>query len=189
MSRAILCAAILALAPSISVADLIVPPLKKEVKEVKPLKVTENVKVSVIYSGNKDTQRPRLEIPKKFMTAAADGDGVPTAQGTSGRMLFSGLALCATLVTGGLWFVRRSGKGGRVMLTVCVLCGLLAASAFVPSLFGNVGPPIDFNKLKPAQVEITGRSAKLTVDIAIVPEGEQIRLVLPDALAPAAMKK
>lgn len=176
---------VLLLSPSLAVADLRLPDKKDKDKKEVPVRLSQDVPITITYlqdkggKGGKD-DRPRLVIPKKFMVAAGEAEHVPLAQGLSGRMLFVGLACSAALVTGGLWFVRRA-KGARGMLALFIVSSVLGLTAFVPQLVGNVGPA---PKVLP-KVEISGRNVKTAVDVTIVPNGDRIELFLPGVLTPA----
>jgi hypothetical protein len=162
-------------------------PDKKDEKKGAPVRLNQNVSITITYFDEKDKeQRPRLVIPKKFMVAAGDVEHVPLAEAPSGRMLFAGLACSAALVTGGLWFVRRA-KGARGLLVLFIVSGVLSATAFVPQLVGNVPPPQP--KVALPKVEINGRSAKTAVDVTVSADGDRIELFLPNVLTPAEMEK
>jgi hypothetical protein len=173
------------LLPSLVLANEALPPDLKKDKKAAPVRLSENVPITITY--DKEAKGGgRLMIPKKYMVmAAADADRVPRADASSNRMLFAGLALSAAVVTGGLWFVRRSGKGARGALALFILSSALTFTAFVPQVTGNAGPPPELRLLK---LEIAGNTAKLGVDVVIVPDGDRVELVLPGALAPAQAK-
>ena len=146
----------------------------------------DNVPITITYvpDGERGRAQARLVIPKKFMVAAGNVEGVPMAQESSGRTLLTGLACSAALVTGGLWFMRRSGKSSRAFLALFIVCGMLSLSAFVPQLFGNGGRP---PRILP-KVEIDGKSAKTSIDIQIVADGDRIQLFLPSVLTPTEIE-
>jgi len=162
---------VLVMMPAVTLADRPVPPKKTPV-----VRFTPNVPVTITYAGDAD---PQLRVPKKFMVADAGLEGVPRADAAPGRTLFAGLALSAALVTGGLWFVRRSGSAAPKMLALFILSSVVTFTAFLPQVIGDAAP-----MPRPIKVEIDGNTAKTTLDVVIMPDGDRIELVLPSSLAP-----
>jgi hypothetical protein len=148
-------------------------------------RVIENAPVTLAFRH--DLKRPQIVIPKKFgvvgVSAPAEEAAAPGA-----RNLFAGLALSAALVTGGLWFVRRSGKAGKVMMVLFVVSAAMFVSPFLSDLASNEAAPPQL-KGPPAldALKIDGSNAKLGMDIVIVAEGDRIQVILPKQLLPATM--
>ncbi|MEO8650172.1 MAG: hypothetical protein ABI539_13485, partial [Acidobacteriota bacterium] len=105
---------------------------------------------------DKGTKKARLIIPAsqlKQLRAELDDvvDPPNTAGifGTSGTV-FGGLLLSLAVVTGGLWFGRRSRPISSGFSKAVLLFGIFASGIFAAAVYANIGPP-------PEARSITGR--------------------------------
>ncbi|HZZ81021.1 MAG TPA: hypothetical protein VFE62_21145 [Gemmataceae bacterium] len=167
---------------------LLAPDKKDKALDIKTGRVIENAPVSVTFRH--DVKRPQMIIPKKMISndAPAAGAKEEEAAANGPRNLFAGLALSAAFVTGGFWFMRRSGKSGKVLLVLFVVSSGMFVSPFLSDLIGNEPAPPKI-KGPPAldALKIDGNTAKLGMDIVIANDGDRILLVLPKQLLPATM--
>ena len=131
----------------------------------------------------------RLEIPRDVLqrlgaggadgsapgTAASTGVGLPPAQ-----TIMMGLFLSLSLVTGGFWILRsrRKGLGQRATLVVAAL-GLTAVMTTIAMANAVSYPPPPLKSGNLQRAVAGGESLSGNVRVVIVPEGNQIKLIVP----------
>jgi hypothetical protein len=156
------------------------PPPPKEVKFT--LEVDEKAKAPrlIVPQPMAGVQfRPRGPIPKategKEPVAFLEIDGDEPAPRNPNHLMIAGVALSLTLGLGGIWLVRRPGRGaGRGLVLLLVAGGTLAAGTAV---WANVAPapppPAEKKAIVTLPVAFDGN-----VSFEMSRGGDTIRLVL-----------
>lgn len=126
----------------------IAPPLPANKDSVKvKIEVDENAKAPrlIVPSGvfTAPRGRPKLAPPDapKGELPQEDGDGIAQEE-TQPRnhILIAGIALSLSMAFGGLWLMRRNGRGSMRAMTLLIAAGAtLTAGAIV---YANAPPPI-----------------------------------------------
>jgi hypothetical protein len=154
-SRIVLLAAGLALGlSSPAAADIAPGPRPRPPVRPQPAQIKE---VAVKVEVDEKAKGPKLVLPANAFNIGGpafngpfgqleqeNGDGVatahePTPEKPQNHILIAGVALALAFSCGGLWLVRRNGKGSVRSLTLVIAAGAtLAAGAIV---WGNAAPP------------------------------------------------
>jgi len=165
---------------------------------------TSKAKYSTVFDGN--AKRARLVIPRKFIAKAEQAPETKEAQeeeqevnAGTGHTMMAGMALSLGLVSGGLWWSRRTtGALRKGHIALLAGFGVLAVSALTASvLWADLAAPPFKDKGKgflgggpgpnvpgpgPGFPQPGGGFAgqgKVDIDVEITEKGEMIYLVLP----------
>jgi hypothetical protein len=169
MIRVLAALALLALVEAAR-ADISPPPRR-------PSRPAGRKQVKLVVKVDRKVRKPRLVVPRKFIGTR----GRPRAEAAPSRLptLAAGVALSLTVVTGGIWLVRRGKKGrflaGALLAVSLVGLGGAALWADIPPL-GKRRPPAARTETValPAGIQL---SDELTLEI--VERGNVVTLIVP----------
>jgi hypothetical protein len=147
------CLAVLALAYTPARADIPVPPPPADVK----------FKIEV----DEKAKGPVLRVPENLVAPRAGGR--PKGPLADNHLMVAGVALALGLGLGGVWLVRRPGRGTRGLALLIAAGGVLAAGSVAWANQAAPKPPVP----APLPIAFDGQ-----VRLEVVAAGDTIRLIV-----------
>jgi hypothetical protein len=94
------------------------------------------------------------------------------------RTIMTGLFLCLSLSFAGVWLARTEQRRGRKIVAAFVI-GLAMLGAATVITRANAGPPSYYSWRGLPKALADGRATSGGLDIEIVPEGDNMKLIVP----------
>lgn len=165
-------------------ADLAPPPKPKPTPPIRSaFKILTITNLEIAPDAN--SYNARLQISKetlRLMQAALEatpGDQAVTQRisGTPSNTIISGVFLFLSLSFGGVWLARAGqSRGQKVMAAMMIGAAVIGAAAVITR--GNGAPPA-YRWRNLGQNLTAGRTTAGQVTIEIMPEGDGMKLILP----------
>lgn len=164
-------------------ADLAPPPKPKPTPPISAIKVLTITNLEIAPDSN--SYNARLQISKETLRhmqaalEAAPGDRAVTQRisGTSSNTMISGVFMFLSLSFGGVLLARAGqSRGQKVMAAMMIGAAVIGAAAIITR--ANGAPPA-YRWRNLGQNLTAGRTTAGQVTIEIMPEGDGMKLILP----------
>lgn len=165
MRLGLFCSLVLGLSASVW-ADVAPPPPSEPEQVTVPVVVNHGA-----LKGKDAGAAAKITIPRGMLPVGEAVKPVNHQPGLPGRVIIAGIVMACSIVC--LPFVAKAGRGGKTVLLVLVVGGVLLGA--IGALYADLIPPGGRPRPRPGPREV----AKKTIIIEIVDEGDAVTLTIP----------